>query len=123
MNPFDLLLTALAALSYLSADAKAAVVIAVMVGPSTIIRFVQDGRSHRAAQGPWALVGNTASAIRRDRPARPLAARLPSCPGASERAPSRRAASLPMALADPPGPCSGARDSYPPRCRRCTPSC
>jgi Mg2+-importing ATPase len=65
LNPFNLLLTALAALSFLSEDAKATVVIVVMVGLSTIIRFVQEGRSHRAAQGLRALVGNTASVFRR----------------------------------------------------------
>ena len=43
-NPFNLLLTVLAALSYLSADAKATLVIGVMVGLSTLIRFVQEGR-------------------------------------------------------------------------------
>ncbi len=44
LNPFNLLLTALALLSFLSADAKATVVIAVMVTLSTGIRFVQEGR-------------------------------------------------------------------------------
>jgi P-type Mg2+ transporter len=77
LNPFNLLLTALAALSYLSADAKATEVIAVMVGLSTIIRFVQEGRSHRAAQGLRALVGNTASVIRRDGDGTPA----PAAPG------------------------------------------
>ena len=51
LNPFNLLLSVLAALSYLSADIKATLVIGVMVGLSTIIRFVQEGRSHRAAEG------------------------------------------------------------------------
>ncbi|PTT92394.1 magnesium-translocating P-type ATPase [Pelomonas sp. HMWF004] len=66
LNPFNLLLTALALLSFLSADAKATVVIAVMVALSTGIRFVQEGRSHRAAEGLRALVTNTATVIRRD---------------------------------------------------------
>jgi P-type Mg2+ transporter len=65
LNPFNLLLTALAVLSLLSADAKATVVIGVMVVLSTVIRFVQEGRSHRAAEGLRALVSNTASVIRR----------------------------------------------------------
>ncbi len=65
VNPFNLLLTALAALSLLSADAKATVVIAVMVALSTVIRFVQEGRSHRAAEGLRAMVSNQASVIRR----------------------------------------------------------
>ena len=49
LNPFNVLLTALAVLSFLTADAKATVVIAAMVALSTVIRFVQEGRSHRAA--------------------------------------------------------------------------
>jgi Mg2+-importing ATPase len=65
LNPFNLLLTALALLSFLSADAKATVVIAVMVALSTGVRFVQEGRSHRAAEGLRSLVSNTATVIRR----------------------------------------------------------
>jgi Mg2+-importing ATPase len=65
LNPFNLLLTALAALSWLSADAKATVVIGTMVGLSTVIRFVQEGRSHRAAESLRAMVGNTATVWRR----------------------------------------------------------
>jgi P-type Mg2+ transporter len=52
-------------LSFFSADAKAAVVIGVMVTLSTVIRFVQEGRSHRAAEGLRALVSNTATVLRR----------------------------------------------------------
>ncbi len=65
LNPFNLLLTALALLSFLSADSKATVVIGVMVALSTGIRFVQEGRSHRAADGLRAMVTNTAAVIRR----------------------------------------------------------
>ena len=65
VNPFNLLLTALALLSFLSADGKATVVIGAMVALSTVLRFVQEGRAHRAAQGLRALVTNTASVIRR----------------------------------------------------------
>ena len=68
VNPFNLLLTALAGLSFLSGDAKATVVIGVMVALSTGIRFVQEGRSHRAAEGLRAMVSNTASVIRRAAP-------------------------------------------------------
>lgn len=65
-NPFNLLLTVLAAVSYLTEDAKATVVIGTMVLLSTLIRFVQEGRSNRAAERLKALVGNTATVIRRD---------------------------------------------------------
>jgi P-type Mg2+ transporter len=63
-NPFNLLLTALAALSLLSADARAATVIAVMVALSTTVRFVQEGRSHRAAESLRAMVTNKATVMR-----------------------------------------------------------
>lgn len=65
LNPFNLLLTALSLLSFPSGDAKATVVIGFMVALSTGIRFVQEGRSHRAAEGLRALVTNTATVIRR----------------------------------------------------------
>jgi Mg2+-importing ATPase len=64
VNPFNLLLTVLALLSFISADAKATVVIGTMVALSTVIRFVQEGRSHRAADGLRSLVSNTASVLR-----------------------------------------------------------
>ena len=63
-NPFNLLLTVLAVVSWLGADAKATTVIAVMVALSTLIRFVQEGRSHRAAESLKAMVSNTATVIR-----------------------------------------------------------
>ncbi len=44
-NPFKLLLTALAAVSYLTQDAKATIVIGAMVLMSTVNRFVQDARA------------------------------------------------------------------------------
>ena len=66
LNPFNVLLTALAVLSFLSADAKATVVIGAMVALSTVIRFVQEGRSHRAAESLRAMVSNTATVIRRE---------------------------------------------------------
>ena len=76
-NPFNLLLTVLAVVSYLSADAKATTVIGVMVGLSTLIRFVQEGRSHRAAEALKAMVSNTATVIRRDSGAKGSDARAP----------------------------------------------
>jgi len=67
LNPFNLLLTALAAVSYVTQDAKATVVIGAMVLLSTLIRFVQEGRSHRAAESLKTLVGNRVTVIRRAR--------------------------------------------------------
>jgi len=64
-NPFNLLLTVLAALSWLTQDAKATIVIGAMVLLSTVIRFVQEGRSNRAAASLKAMVSNTATVLRR----------------------------------------------------------
>jgi len=63
-NPFNLLLTVLAIVSYLTEDVKATMVIGTMVGLSTLIRFVQEGRSNRAAERLKAMVSNTATVIR-----------------------------------------------------------
>lgn len=65
-NPFNLLLTVLALVSWLTEDIEATAVIATMVVLSTLIRFVQEGRSNRAAERLKALVGNTARVLRRD---------------------------------------------------------
>ena len=64
-NPFNLLLTVLAVVSYLTEDAQATIVIGAMVVLSTAIRFVQEGRSHRAAESLKSMVGNKATVLRR----------------------------------------------------------
>ncbi|KAG4081015.1 hypothetical protein HA402_010186 [Bradysia odoriphaga] len=64
-NPFNLLLTLLAGISYITADIKVAAVIGTMVVLSTVIRFVQEGRSNRAVAQLKAMVGSTATVIRR----------------------------------------------------------
>ncbi len=64
-NPFNLLLTVLALVSWASGDIRATMVIAVMVLLSTGVRFVQEGRSHRAAEGLRNMVSNRASVLRR----------------------------------------------------------
>lgn len=63
-NPFNLLLTVLAVVSYLTEDHKATVVIGSMVVLSTLLRFVQEGRSSRAAARLQALVSNRATVLR-----------------------------------------------------------
>jgi Mg2+-importing ATPase len=65
-HPFNLLLTVLAAVSYYTEDMKATIVISSMVVLSVIIRFVQEGRSNRAADKLKAMVSNTATVLRRD---------------------------------------------------------
>lgn len=64
-NPFNLLLSLLAVVSWLTEDVKATVVIGTMVVLSTLIRFIQEGRSNRAAERLKALVGNNARVLRR----------------------------------------------------------
>jgi len=71
-NPFNLLLTVLAAVSFLGGDVKATTVIVVMVLLSTLVRFIQEGRSHRAAEALRRMVSNAATVIRRG-PSRPSA--------------------------------------------------
>lgn len=63
-DPFNLLLTVLASLSWLSADARAAVVVLSMVGLSTLLRFVQESRSSQATEQLRARIGNTATVMR-----------------------------------------------------------
>ena len=63
-NPFNLLLTILAVVSWLGRDAKATTVIGAMVVMSTLIRFIQEGRSHDAAESLRAMVSNTANVLR-----------------------------------------------------------
>jgi len=63
-NPFNLLLTLLALISWLTEDATATLVIGSMVLLSTLLRFWQEGRSNRAADALKAMVGNTATVLR-----------------------------------------------------------
>lgn len=64
-NPFNLLLSLLAIVSYITKDMKAALVIGAMVLLSTFLRFWQEGKSHKAADALKALVSNTATVLRR----------------------------------------------------------
>ena len=64
-NPFNVLLTLLAVVSYLTEDVQATVVIGAMVLLSTLIRFVQEGRSQRSAEQLKAMVSSTATVLRR----------------------------------------------------------
>ncbi|MCU1720448.1 magnesium-translocating P-type ATPase [Pseudomonas sp. 5P_5.1_Bac1] len=68
-NPFNLLLSLLALVSWLTEDLTAALVIGSMVLVSTLLRFFQEARSNRAAERLKALVSNTASVLRSGDPA------------------------------------------------------
>ncbi len=63
-NPFNLLLTALGIVSYATEDLFAAGVIALMVGIATLLNFIQEARSTRAADALKAMVSNTATVLR-----------------------------------------------------------
>lgn len=65
-NPFSLLLTLLALISYVTHDYKAASVIALMILLATALRFWQESKSNKAADALKAMVSNTATVIRRD---------------------------------------------------------
>jgi Mg2+-importing ATPase len=65
-NPFNLLLTVLAAISYFTEDIKATIVISTMVVLSTLIRFIQETRSNNAVDKLKDMVSNTATVLRRD---------------------------------------------------------
>ncbi|WP_458370937.1 magnesium-translocating P-type ATPase [Pseudomonas fluorescens] len=65
-NPFNLLLTLLAVISWLTEDMKAAIVIFSMVVLSTLLRFWQETKSNQAADALKAMVSNTATVMRRD---------------------------------------------------------
>ncbi|MNO16024.1 Magnesium-transporting ATPase, P-type 1 [compost metagenome] len=65
-NPFNLLLTLLAVISWLTEDMKAAIVIFSMVVLSTFLRFWQETKSNQAADALKAMVSNTATVMRRD---------------------------------------------------------
>ena len=67
-NPFNLLLTVLAAISFATDDMQATVVITTMVVLSTLIRFWQEARSNKAADKLKAMVSNTATVMRREAP-------------------------------------------------------
>ncbi len=68
-NPFSLLLSLLALVSWYTGDLTGTIVISSMVVLATFMRFFQEGRSNRAAGALKAMVSNTATVLRRD-PAR-----------------------------------------------------
>jgi Mg2+-importing ATPase len=67
INPLNLLLLSLATASYFLGDQRAAIVIAVMVGLSIALGFIQEHRSNKAAEALQRMVLITA-AVRRQVP-------------------------------------------------------
>jgi Mg2+-importing ATPase len=64
-TPFNLLLTLLAVVSYVTDDLKATVVISTMVLLATLVRFWEEHKSNKAADRLKAMVSNTATVLRR----------------------------------------------------------
>ncbi len=70
-NPFNLLLTLLAIISYVTRDISGAMVIFAMVLLSTFLRFWQELKSNKAADALKAMVSNTATVLRCNSPDEP----------------------------------------------------
>ena len=66
-NPFNLLLTVLALISYFTGDMRATTVIGTMVVISTFLRFVQERRSNNAADKLKEMVSTSATVYRIDK--------------------------------------------------------
>ncbi len=80
-TPFDMLLTLLAVISYVTEDIKATIVISAMVVVSVSIRFFQERKSNKAANALKALVSNTATVLR------PRTAEAPADAAVADNAP------------------------------------
>jgi Mg2+-importing ATPase len=63
-NPFVLVLLVLGAVSYLTGDLKATIIVSIMVGLSVLMRFLQEFRSSKAAENLRSMVLNTATVTR-----------------------------------------------------------
>ena len=65
-TPLSLLLLGLATLSWLTGETRGAVVIAIMVVLATVLSFVQEFRSSKAAERLREMVSTTATVLRKD---------------------------------------------------------
>jgi P-type Mg2+ transporter len=65
-TPLSILLLVLATVSYLTGEIKGAVVIAIMVVLATLLSFIQEYRSSKAAERLRAMVSTTATVLRMD---------------------------------------------------------
>ncbi|WP_420713748.1 magnesium-translocating P-type ATPase [Acinetobacter sp. MD2(2019)] len=63
-NPFNILLSLLALVAYLTDDATGASIISLMVLLSTLLRYWQEAKSNKAADALKAMVTNTAMVLR-----------------------------------------------------------
>ncbi|MCU4570166.1 magnesium-translocating P-type ATPase [Acinetobacter ursingii] len=65
-NPFNVLLSLLAVVAFLTDDLTGAVIISIMVLLSTFLRYWQESKSNKAAESLKAMVTNTAMVLRRE---------------------------------------------------------
>lgn len=98
-SPLSLLLFALAVVNYFTGQGWSAVVIAVMVVLSSLLSFVQEHRSDRAAERLRAMVATTVTVSRKDTP-RPGGRRARSQPALPLPLPAQGAGKLALPLAD-----------------------
>ncbi len=63
-NPLIILLAALAIISYLTGDLRAAIVMIIMVGLGVVLKFVQEIKADKSAEKLKSLVSTTATVIR-----------------------------------------------------------
>ncbi len=66
LTPLSILLLVLATVSYLTGETKGAVVIGIMVVLATLLTFIQEYRSSKAAERLRAMVSTTATVLRMD---------------------------------------------------------
>ena len=64
-NPFNVLLSLLAVVAFLTDDLTGSVIISIMVLLSTFLRYWQESKSNKAAESLKAMVTNTAMVLRR----------------------------------------------------------
>ena len=76
LNPLVLLLAVLAAISLATGDARAAIVMAVMIVLGVALRFMQETRANDAAEKLRAMIRVTATVVREGRPVEEALARL-----------------------------------------------
>jgi Mg2+-importing ATPase len=76
LNPLVLLLAVLATISLLTGDARAAIVMAVMIVLGVGLRFMQETRANEAAEKLRAMIRVTATVVREGRPQEEPLARL-----------------------------------------------
>lgn len=65
-NPFNVLLSLLAVVAFLTGDLTGSVIISIMVLLSTFLRYWQESKSNKAAESLKAMVTNTAMVLRRE---------------------------------------------------------